>query len=489
LGLKDNRLFLLVLVFLVALAAALLTVGPPPGAAREPVRGLDRLSPAPNPRLAGTGPSPTPPAERGGGDAALHEFPNDVITFSCRDAITDAPVPGLELVVVRRRDGEVRREEVVLSDSGGWVSIPASDLKRVAPSANSGFETRGSLQDLLRSGVLIVFRVFVLSGEIRFDGELGGLDPPYADVRLDILHFMPRPEYGRRPPAEWLASSSRMRERRYWQIGIPRVPGDVDADTGKFEFRVPQIPGGTLAANAAGWRPVSLELPASPEDYDGLSPMLLVFHRATRLSGRLLDDAGRPVTSCGIQVHGLGEGDQISRWFKEAQVAGGGAGIFIPSQDAAYFHMTRMLTTRADGRFEFYGTVDGVSLSLIAYVPGYAPLRVEAGVLHSDQTIDLRLHPCAPPDRRIQIRFNEWPLRESSLTLLDCTNQAQQTQAELVMDENGTVSSCWFEMGRLYAIIVQSRHDFTKSVFGHLRWDGRDLIDVSSLPRRLAEVR
>ena len=435
------------------------------------------------PKLAGAA-SPTPQVPPSSSEP--QGVSDETLVIQCLDAITEQAVPSLELRARRKVDGRVV-DEYVLTDDAGRVALTRTALLSVRPSPTGSWGSHISMGEVLRTGILWVVRQVPVAGKVVFEGIVE--DAPYDLVQLHTLRYLALSEDGRGVNQECLREQSRLTSRGLWKVTFPKPTVLID-DEGEFELRLPRVPGGWLVARADGWRAARTQLPNTDAEFDGIGTLVLSLARAYRLEGRLVNDEGRPLPNVGVGMYTLQDGISSRHSFEAAQTQNTGPGHAFLSDGSEFMATQLHVRTDAEGRFALSLPLDGQMVRFVAHVPGHLPLRHDVGVVaRDDHGIVLEATKIRGPQRRITIECEDWSLLGGEVLLLDCTDMRRQYHVKLHVDAAGTIPGEWVEQGRLYQVMISDPGDSTSVVRGYLWYDGRDVIRVDDLPKRLNDVR
>ncbi len=141
-----------------------------------------------------------------------------------------------------------------------------------------------------------------------------------------------------------------------WSDGSPAIPCAKAGAKGAFEIRLPASGAARLRAAAAGYLPSEPREPSPP----GAKPISLKLEPAGSISGRVVDEAGRPLAR--VRVEALPDPSSTGE----------------PSRESAAW-------SRSDGRFRLSALVPGRLYRLTIAEDGFAPASVPVDALPSDR--------------------------------------------------------------------------------------------------------
>jgi hypothetical protein len=273
---------------------------------------------------------------------------------------------------------------------------------------------------------------------------------------------------------------------RSHRVGLGPVDGREEADSpGRYSVFIPRMRRATAIAWRQGWRPASAALDLPPEAPESevrlsLSPGLLI-------QGVLKDEHGMPIPNAAVEVF-------VVRWLpwdiekaptremSRSFSPNGGVAMSTTRDGRLRVRVRERAVTDGEGRFRTFTKSEG-RIGLYVNEVGRAGVRTILGDVQSDVTgIELSAS-SVKGGPWVSVSNGGTALVGKELNIVDCTDPLHPSLVYPV-DAEGRVPAAWFQSGHQYHIHLS--RDFASR--GFLRWDGRESIDLATLPRECEEV-
>ena len=219
----------------------------------------------------------------------------------------------------------------------------------------------------------------------------------------------------------------------------------------RTQVHVPELPGFALTIETQGWLQASspLGLPRDGATYE------LHVRRAPRIAGKLVDEAGRPLSGVKIEAHFFMVGNKdelpLDRAFKRVDTGGGITCAFDINTGHGGFSFQQEVTTGPDGAFVFVAPLPGMSVQLSAVPRGRrAAVEVRRDVGADMDGVVLRAPAASPEMPRVQFELRGRAIASSRIALTDVTNPHAQSTRIVTTDAEGRAASNGLIEGRAY---------------------------------------
>jgi len=271
------------------------------------------------------------------------------------------------------------------------------------------------------------------------------------------------------------------RLHRLARYGLPMSGRLANPDAeGFFEGKLPRVAGYVVHASIPGWFAESVPVPMDTEA--SRVSLLLELRKGTRLHGRILDDAGKPVPKgTSVHVYITIRGDPETLTVEEAMRLRGSArcgmtcGISVQrGESIVNFHY--LAFTNDAGEYSLVVQHRGDVIAR-AHVSGHAPATARSGWLPAQgQNLDLVANRVlAPTD--IEIKVEGFPQVNARVQIVDLVSRGPQMAILTKTDGKGCLPSTWLEPGHEYMIGVGEppAHVVNRT---YVKWHGQHSINI-----------
>ncbi len=320
-------------------------------------------------------PAPLPPV-----DVAASEPPK-ILRYRVRDIWNGADVPGLafalaaDLDVATRESAAIRAqtatgEWILAPDADGQIPLPAAhlaaDIRPLDPAWHVADREEAAAEATPDDDLptLWVYSMLEVSGTVRSA-------VPKPRLRLSDVEISARAHGADSVLDPSGGAAGQLLERWLAQRGLRPLGtlGNPTAD-GRFQFEIPRVRGTTIRARvpdvpdvpgkpASGWQDATFTI---PEDVaaTGHARMDFLLERGYEVTGRLVDEDGRPLAGVRVDVHVVIYVDKEELIISELRKRGHGYGArWHPGMPKAIVDYRIIGTTDADGRFRIVSKIDG----------------------------------------------------------------------------------------------------------------------------------
>lgn len=392
------------------------------------------------------------------------------IPVTVRNLRSGAPVSGVELRV--RSDG---KEEVQITGNDGVMLIEAGPdriaIDVLTPGWQSATFKRRSRVRAKRE--VWIYRTVSLRVLVEYSEAPSDPGEPWIAVRVvgsDVPTLGNQANLG-----PW---------NRGWSLahGLEDRLNVFDFDRGSSTFlgAIPHVRTSVVAVGREGFRTRMLEVPAAGTQ----DTIELVAHleRAPIVSGRLLDDQGKPIADVELHAHIVIEGMRHTLNPARSAMSGWPVGTRVSRHGEVFVNLQTTVPVDEDGAFRFALPSSG-RVVLLATAPGRRPLWHEAGSDdRSRPELDLRFAPKTVADP-VAIRLHGARLGSAILHISDITDRALQTSIRVDLAADGTCPGHLLVRGRRYWLVAsyQTKKGDWESVDGLVEWDERPVVSLDEL--------
>lgn len=374
-----------------------------------------------------------------------------------------------------------RSWETAISDEHGYLALPGGSRQTLFTDDPVWQAVPTTLDEAVREKETWVHRELTVRGTVRPAGP-GTL--AYTTVRISAQIAGP-PQATVLDPGEepWSARWARRR-------GLPRAWRDFSIDgAGRFELKAPASKWLAVMVQAVGWRTAIVDVPRAPTAEGGGGSVDIALMPATRVAGSLRSRSGGPLVGGTVRLRTRRElpgSEHLARYLLTGEAFG-----TVTSAEASYMEFEEEVRTDSEGNFLVYAGHEG-ELELVVHAQGHAPVLVRLGRQDRDWS-DLQLVADLPesPMRPVLLRSGEQRFASGRVALVDITDRQRQRGVEIELDPGSRIPNTWLVEGHEYWLAVTPKEaaEGAGRPTGLLRWDGRDEIDLSQLPKLLDDFR
>jgi len=224
----------------------------------------------------------------------------------------------------------------------------------------------------------------------------------------------------------------------------------------------------------------------------GTLHVTLVIAQSRRVSGRVIDAEGSPLSGIEVHVYTTAISSAGSVAPDGLSMSGGAVSAQISRRrDRAVVSRVFGTRTKEDGSFGIDVTVDGQYL-LVVLPPGRAVVRRDLDPSRTDEAVEVRVGDIGSVGK-VTFTWDGEPLADSLVTISDVTLHMQGPQISLrrvETDETGSCSAEWLEVGRTYGFTIRRPRGLTpRSKSFALVWNATDTVEVGPLDLALLDQR